>query len=246
MDAHERIVFSLDGFTDVWEAVEALNALGPLAKGGIVKIKGLLDRHGTDALVPFLHHGYRPFVDFKVHDTPDAAAERAVIWRGAGAEFFTVHASGRDEMVRKCVEAGGMTMKIIAVTVLTSFDRTDAMHVFGASVSKMVGNLAWGASCAGAHGIVASPRDMSAIDELKKYNRFSLPVFTPAVRPLWAAKNDQSRIATPAEAIKAGADYLIIGRPIFKPPTEIGGPKEAFARIVEEIKSAHAQPQGPS
>lgn len=246
MKPHERIILSLDGFTNVQQALWAVKKIG--IEGAIVKANDLLDRFGFRAVDLFMEHGLRVFADMKIHEIPTTAARRTARWKDAGAEFLTVHASGRDEMMKACVEAAGDKMKILAVTVLTSFTDSDARHIFGCSAEHMTGNLAYSAFLAGVHGIIASPKDLAseAMPDLKKNGLLPPLVVTPGVRPVWAAKNDQERTATPAEAIRAGADYLVIGRPIFKPPPAVGSPAEAFARITEEIKSAENQPQGPS
>ena len=96
-------------------------------------------------------------------------------------------------------------------------------------------DLAYLAQESGLDGVIASPQEIHAIRE---YCQPEFLVVTPGVRPLWAAVGDQKRVMTPGEAIKAGADYLVIGRPITKPPAEIGGPVEAAKRIAEEIALA--------
>lgn len=236
MKPHERIILSLDGFITLYKALAAVNDIG--IKGTIVKANDLLDEYGARAAEFFAANGFRLFADVKILDIPTTAARRTKRWRDAGAEFLTVHASGGGGMMEACVEAAGDKMKILAVTVLTSFTNSDASHIFGCTAEHMAGNLAYSAYLAGVHGIIASPKDLASpgMCHLKKSGLLPPLIITPGVRPEWAAKNDQERTATPAEAISVGADYLVIGRPIFNPPPEIGSPAEAFARIVEEIK----------
>src|SRR3989344_147404 len=232
---HERIILSLDGFADIHAALAAVRRIG--VTGTIVKLKALCDEWGGLAVRMFCDEGFRPFVDFKIYDTEDGVEERVAVWRDAGAQFFSVHASGHDKMMKKCVEVAGDKMKILAVTVPTSFSHTASMHVFGRSPQHMVTELAASARTAGVHGLIASPQEAAVLREYaQKGNWIPCPlIVTPGVRPLWAAKNDQERVATPADAIRDGADYLVVGRPIFKPPSEIGTPYDAFQRIVHEI-----------
>ena len=237
MNPRDRIILSLDGFKSFEGALVSLEGLS--VPGAIVKVKALADGAGIFVAQTLANKGYRPFVDFKVYDTPDAAAERVAVWRDAGAEFFTIHASGHGEMMKKCIDAAGEKMKIIAVTVLTSFDAAASTDVFGFSPRTAVLALARIARRAGIHGIVASPEEVAMLRKSAGWeDGATTAIFTPGIRPAWAQKNDQKRTATPAEAIRAGADYLIIGRPIFNPPPEIGSPTEAFGRIVSEVESA--------
>ncbi len=244
MEPQERIILALDGFTTIGEALTAVRAIG--IPGIIVKMNDLLDEYGASAVGVFKEKGYRVFADMKVHDIPDTAARRTARWRNAGADFLTVHASGHDEMMKRCVAEAGDKMKILAVTVLTSFDHTVAMHVFGSAPQYMVTELAASARVAGVAGLIISPQELRALRGYAFASNWSPQplMVTPGVRPAWAAKNDQKRTATPAKAIRDGADHLVIGRPIWKPPPEIGSPKEAFARIVDEIRGA--LPQGQS
>ena len=95
--------------------------------------------------------------------------------------------------------------------------------------------MAWLAQDAKLDGVIASPQEIQVI---RSYTEPNFLVVTPGVRPLWAATGDQKRVMTPGEAIKAGANYLVIGRPITQPPAEIGGPVEAAKKIAEEITAA--------
>src|SRR3989344_1902637 len=159
MEPYERIILSLDGFKTIDEAARAMQGLGHEAHGSIIKMKALLDVYGRIAVTVMHDLGYRVFVDLKIHDTPDAAAERVAVWRDAGAEFSTVHASGHDEMMKKCVKAAGEKMKIVAVTVLTSFDHTASMHVSGRAQRIIVAEFAVRACLSGVHGSVASSQE---------------------------------------------------------------------------------------
>jgi orotidine-5'-phosphate decarboxylase len=149
---------------------------------------------------------------------------------------------------------------VLGVTVLTSLDYQDLvkMRIMSPAdttvpkeiaeagktdkIQKFVHNLALLAKESGLDGVIASPQEVRTICGYgvpRDYPRLPLDflVVTPGVRPFWAAAGDQKRVMTPGEAIKAGADYLVIGRPITQPPKEIGGPVEAAKKIVEEIEA---------
>jgi orotidine-5'-phosphate decarboxylase len=124
----------------------------------------------------------------------------------------------------------------MGVTVLTSINNEECVSIFGNdSVTKVI-QFAHRLVDAGADGIICSAQEVVFLDKYPQFGNFIK--ITPGVRPVWAAVGDQKRIMTPAEAIKAGADYLVIGRPITQPPAEIGGPVEAAKRIAEEIAGA--------
>ena len=235
MKPEERIIIALDGFKDLDEAKVAIKGIG--VPGITVKMNDLLDKHGEEAVKVFKDLGYKVFADRKVLDITDTARRITGRYRDARADFLTVHASGYDEMMKECVESAGEDMKILAVTVLTSLDHTASMHVFGKTSENAVLNFAFSAYMSGAHGVITSPQELEALRGYRKESNGCVPelLVVPGVRPKWAEKNDQKRVATPAEAIRDGADYLVIGRPILKPPPEIGSPRKAFWRIVEEI-----------
>lgn len=150
--------------------------------------------------------------------------------------MFNVHASASIEGMKEAVANKG-AMKALAVTVLTTFDEKDVEHIYGqtSSVFKVM-QFARDAAQAGMDGIVCSPKELMALRHAQLPKGF-LKV-TPGVRPDWAFQDDQKRVMTPAEAIRAGADYLVIGGPIRKPPAEIGTPVDAAKRIAEEIAEA--------
>ena len=149
---------------------------------------------------------------------------------------LTVRASGGSAMLRAAVEAanglGERPLKIVAVTVLTSLNDSDLETVgqIGA-VSDQVLNLARLAEASGLSGVVCSPWEVNALRSEMKED-FALVV--PGVRPEWAGEDDQKRVMTPGEAVAAGADYLVIGRPITRAPDPVG----AARRIIDEMIAA--------
>lgn len=176
--------------------------------------------------------GKKVFVDLKMHDIGNTVARGVESVAKLGATFLTVHAY--PQTMKAAVEArAGSSLKILAVTVLTSYDDGD-LHVAGyrLSVSDLVEARAQQAQAIGVDGIVCSPEEAAA---LRKIVGHQMDLVTPGIRPAGAATGDQKRIMTPARAIAAGADYLVVGRPVM----ESSDPKAAADAIVAEI--AHAK-----
>jgi len=148
--------------------------------------------------------------------------------------MFNVHASAGIEAMMSAVANKGQAL-VLAVTVLTSLEENNANLIFGGPSKARVLQFARDAKLAGCDGIICSPQELELLGKQKELG--GLLKITPGVRPEWASAGDQKRIMTPAEAIKAGATALVIGRPITKPPTEIGSPVDAAKRIAEEISA---------
>ena len=174
------------------------------------------------------------FVDLKLHDIGNTVARGVVSVAKLGATFLTVHAYS--QTMKAAVEArAGSGLKILAVTVLTSYDDGD-LHAAGyrLNVSDLVEARARQAQVLGVDGLVSSPQEAAG---LRKIVGHQMNLVTPGIRPAGAATGDQKRIMTPARAIAAGADYLVVGRPI----TEAADPKAAADAIQAEIKQALAK-----
>ncbi len=177
--------------------------------------------------------GGKVMYDGKFHDIPNTVKGASAALPD-GVEMFTIHASGGLKMIRAAMsdaEAG-----VLVVTVLTSLSEEHAHLIYGVPSKAKVIEFAIWADLAEVDGMVCSPQELTILRE-EEFNE-SLLLVTPGIRPTWAVKGDQKRITTPAEAIKMGADYLVIGRPITQPPKEIGSPVEAAKRIAEEIAEA--------
>ncbi len=200
------------------------------------------------------------FWDGKFKDIPATIAGATKAVARINIKMFNVHCFGGPAMMKKAREVADEVAKsqsghrplILGVTLLTSLDYQDLVEmrlmenlniadpkeladIKGGRIKSLVQNLARLAQENGLDGAIASPQEIQAIRE---YCQPEFLVITPGVRPLWAATGDQKRVMTPGEAIKAGASYLVIGRPITQPPAEIGGPVEAAKRIAEEIGTA--------
>lgn len=193
--------------------------LGMLTGGGLALARELKDEHGK-----------RIFLDMKLFDI-GATVEAAV--RGLASfdlDFLTVH--GDPHVVRAAKEgAAGSQMKILGVTVLTSLDRADldAAMIAPGDIHDITVERAARAFEAGADGIIASPREAAAIRALPQ--AAGRLIVTPGVRPAGAALGDQKRVETPAAAIAAGADHIVVGRPIW----QAADPRKAAQAIVAEL-----------
>jgi orotidine-5'-phosphate decarboxylase len=193
--------------------------LGMLTGGGLALAMELKDERGK-----------RVFLDMKLFDI-GATVEAAV--RGLAQfdlDYLTVH--GDPHVVRAAREgAAGSGLRILAVTILTSLDRSDldAALIRAGAVSDLVVERAARAFEAGAHGVIASPQEAALIRALPEAS--GRLIVTPGVRPAGSDPGDQKRIATPAEAIAAGADHVVVGRPIHRAPD----PRAAAEAVVAEI-----------
>src|ERR1700710_547206 len=175
--------------------------------------------------------GKRVFVDLKLHDIGNTVARGVESIAMLGATFLTVHAY--PQTMKAAVEArAGSDLKILAVTVLTSYDDADlAAAGYRLGVSELVEARARQAQALGVDGLVCSPEEAAS---LRKIVGDRMKLVTPGIRPAGAATGDQKRIMTPARGIAAGADYLVVGRPIL----EAADPKAAADAIVAEIAQA--------
>ena len=175
--------------------------------------------------------GKQVFVDLKLHDIGNTVARGVESVAKLGATFLTVHAY--PQTMKAAVEArAGSNLKILAVTVLTSYDDGD-LHAAGyrLNVSDLVEARAQQAQVLGVDGLVSSPEEAAA---LRKIVGHQMNLVTPGIRPVGTSSDDQKRIMTPARAIAAGADYLVVGRPI----TGAVDPKAAADAIQKEIAQA--------
>src|SRR4051794_5615052 len=171
------------------------------------------------------------FADLKLHDISNTVTRGVESVAALGATFLTVHAY--PQTMKAAVEGrAGSGLKILAVTVLTSYDDGD-LHAAGyrLSVADLVEARAQQAQVLGVNGIVCSPEEAAAV---RKIVGHQMDLVTPGIRPVGAEVGDQKRIMTPARAIAAGADYLVVGRPIL----EASDPKAAADAIVAEIAQA--------
>jgi orotidine-5'-phosphate decarboxylase len=181
------------------------------------------------------------FLDLKFHDIPNTVsrAVHAISTSAAGrVRMLTLHCNGGSAMMHAAaaaVQAIPQRPLLLGVTVLTSMDQHVLDSELGVErlLEKQALHLALLAQKSGLDGVIASPRECAII---KQACGADFLVVTPGVRPAWASHGDQRRSTTPAEAVRAGADYLVIGRPITAAPAAMGGPSGAVARIAEELQ----------
>lgn len=193
---------------------------------------------GAETISYLRSQGKAVFLDLKLHDIPNTVAQSARVLTGLGAAMFNIHAAGGLAMMKAAARAVAEAAerlkverpKLIAVTVLTSMDDAE-WSALGHTVpiAAQVARLARLTKEAGLDGVVASPREASLI---RRECGPEFLIVTPGVRPVGSASNDQSRVATPAGALAAGASHLVIGRPITAAPD----PRAAAAAILAEME----------
>ena len=227
----DRLIVALD-LADVAAAQAMIARLGDSVT--FYKIGYQLAYAGGLPLVRQLaSSGKKVFADLKLHDIGNTVARGVESLAQLGATFLTVHAY--PQTMKAAVEARtGSNLKILAVTVLTSYDDGD-LHAAGyrLGVSDLVEARAQQAQVLGIDGLVCSPEEATA---LRKIVGHQMSLVTPGIRPSGSASGDQKRIMTPARAIAAGSDYLVVGRPVM----QAADPKAAAEAIVAEIEQALA------
>lgn len=175
--------------------------------------------------------GKQVFLDWKLHDIGATVERAARALAGAGGDLLTVH--GEPQVMAAAVRGcEGSGLKILAVTVLTSLTDADLHEIgYAEGARALVERRIRQAIAAGCQGVVASPQEAELA---RRIGGPDFLVVTPGVRPDWSAKNDQARVATPAEALKAGASHIVCGRPI----TAAQDPRAAALRVAQEMATA--------
>lgn len=228
---------------DVDTAAQALHLVEQLrGTVGMFKVgKQLFTAAGPDVVRRIIAMGERVFLDLKFHDIPNTVAKAGIEAARLGVSIFNVHALGGAKMLRQTVEAVTEAAErermprplILGVTVLTSHTPESLREVgIEKDLAAEVVTLARLCEAAGIDGVVASPQEIVPIRDAVKSSNFI--VLTPGVRPAGAALNDQSRVMTPREAVRAGANFLVVGRPI----TAAVDPAAAARKILQEIEPA--------
>ncbi len=183
--------------------------------------------------------GVKLFLDLKLHDIPNTVADASRAAVSMGVDMFNLHIGGGMKMMRAAVEAahdeadriGILPPILLGVTILTSLDEDEMREIYGTerSIRDQVVHMAEMAKSAGLDGVVASPLEIGVIRDRCGGN---FTVVTPGVRPEWFGRGDQRRVMTPSQALRAGADYIVVGRPIYASDD----PREAAFKIIEEIE----------
>jgi orotidine-5'-phosphate decarboxylase len=231
LDPRERLIVALDVAT-VDAAAKLVERLGPAVS--FYKIGYQLGfAGGLEFARDLVGAGSQVFIDMKLHDIGNTVARGVESIARLGASFLTVHAY--PQTMHAAVEArAGSKLRLLAVTVLTSYDDADlAAAGYDFTVAELAAERAEQASDIGIDGLVCSAEEAA---RLRSLIRPSMALVTPGIRPAGASAGDQKRIMTPRAAIRAGADYLVVGRPI----VEAADPKAAADAIVAEITAAQA------
>jgi orotidine-5'-phosphate decarboxylase len=228
--AKDKIIVPLD-VPAKSAARELIKAIG--GKVGFFKVGDQLFIAAGPAIVEEIQaSGARVFLDLKFHDIPNTVRRAVESACALGVDMLTVHLSGGREMCEAAVVGRGISkILILGVTVLTSLsDEALAEVGFRTSVQDEVLLLADLAKHVGITGLVASPQELVALRE-RFGSLFTMVI--PGIRPTWSEAGDQKRTLTPRQAVDAGADYLVIGRPITASPD----PQSAVQRIIDELES---------
>ncbi|MCA1573258.1 MAG: orotidine-5'-phosphate decarboxylase [Acidobacteria bacterium] len=238
LTSKDKLIVALD-VDSPRQALALVNTLRDLV--GMFKIGSqLFTEAGPKIVSEIASSGKGVFLDLKFHDIPNTVSCAAVAATRLGVSIFNVHASGGREMMRRTADAvsevamiqGLKRPSVIAVTVLTSSDATMLSEVgIGSEPETQVRRLSLLAEASGMDGVVASPHEVAVVRSTVMSCGFL--IVTPGVRPAAAALDDQKRVMTPAQAIRAGADYIVVGRPI----TSAKDPGESAGQILEEMES---------
>ncbi len=235
----EKIIVALDVET-ADEARKIIDEIG--GEVGAFKIGlQLFTAAGASFVRELVAQNVKIFLDVKFHDIPNTVAKASVEVARLGVWMFNIHALGGSEMMRRTVENVReicdreklVQPKIIGVTILTSSNQETLREVgIEREIDSQVVNLAQLTAKCGLDGVVASPLEIGKIRQNVEKKDFL--IVTPGIRPNFATNDDQKRVMTPGEAVRSGADYLVIGRPI----THSDDKLSAVKQILEEIESA--------
>ncbi len=227
---HNPIIVALD-VESAQEAREMVNRLGHLVDFYKVGME-LYAASGMEMVRELTGQGKKVFLDLKMYDIPETVKRAVAQVSRSGATFLTVHAVG--STMRAAVEGREGNLQLLAVTVLTSFGPEDLRELgYTCDASELVATRTKQAMAAGVQGIVTSPLEVATVRSLTGPEAI---LVTPGVRSAGKALGDQKRVATPGDAIRNGADYLVMGRQI----TRAADPKAEAARVLEEIEDARS------
>lgn len=227
----KRLIVALDVQTSE-EAAIYVRHLWPTVTNYKIGLE-LFISEGSEAVKKVKGGRGEVFLDLKFFDIPNTMAAAVNVSLALKPFMITVHALAGPSAMKECVKAARKiksTAKLLAVTILTSFDSSELRKSqIAGPVEKTVLRLAASAIDAGMDGVVASPRE---VPKLRKKFGDKILIVTPGIRPKWAKKNDQKRAATPYQAIKNGADYIVVGRPI----VQSSDPAKAAKMVIDEIE----------
>jgi orotidine-5'-phosphate decarboxylase len=235
IDAKDRLIFALDVPTkeQARALIQSLDGVASFFKIGIELYAGC----GLDLVDELVQSNKKVFLDLKYYDVPETVKRAVELVAARGASFLTIHGNGK--IVERAVAGrGNANLKLLAVTVLTSLDNDDMKDLgFGCAVRDLVMLRAKKAMEAGCDGVITSPQETAGVSDLAKQNKRTGQEFlivTPGIRPKNSSHDDHKRSSTPGDAIKNGADYLVIGRPI----RESANPGQTAKDIIAEMQAA--------
>ncbi|HEV7242218.1 MAG TPA: orotidine-5'-phosphate decarboxylase [Thermoanaerobaculia bacterium] len=226
MQPHDRLVVAVDlsARDEILRLVDTLHGSVGVFKIGLQAFVA----NGPEIVRDVVARGERVFLDLKIHDIPNTARHAVAEAAFLGASIATVHIAGGESMLRAC---NHHTLLVLGVTVLTSLTETDLVQIgFGGTAVDNAVRLARLAQGSGLRGVVASPLE---IERIREACGKDFVILTPGIRPKGSDVGDQQRVMTPGEAVRAGADYIVVGRPI----TGAADPRSAARRVVEEMSA---------
>jgi orotidine-5'-phosphate decarboxylase len=229
-DCREKLIVALD-FANVSEAEALVLRLGGTV--GFYKIGlELAYAGGLPLAEKLIREGKKVFLDLKLHDIPNTVTRATAQIAKLGASFLTIHAYPQT-MAAARLGAGGAHLKLLAVTVMTSFDDRDLIEAgYGFGVKDLVARRAAQAKSLGMDGLILSGEELVST---RKTVGSEMVLVTPGIRPAGAEIGDQKRVMTPAAAIAAGADHLVIGRPITAAPDPLAVAKAVLNEIASGL-----------
>jgi orotidine-5'-phosphate decarboxylase len=232
----ERLIVALD-VSDLEQVKELVRILAP--EVGMFKVGKQLFTCAGPQVVHLIHElGGEIFLDLKFHDIPNTVAKAAIEATRLGVKMFNVHASGSLEMMhvtvkevrRVCRQENHNRPIMLAVTVLTSLDQNDLKKLgVAGGIADQVVRLALLTREAGMDGVVASPHEVA---DIRAACGLRFVIVTPGIRPAGGKRDDQRRFMTPAEAVRSGVDYIVVGRPVI----EAKDPVQSVRDIVAEME----------
>jgi orotidine-5'-phosphate decarboxylase len=226
----DRLIIALD-VDSASQAQQIVQAVGESASTFKVG-KQLFTAEGPQIVRDLVAAGKKVFLDLKFHDIPNTVASAVKQATQLKVTMLTVHASGGSKMLKAAADAAGNSTLVLAVTVLTSLSDSDLSEIgIAGNVQAQVLRLGALARANGIRGLVASAHEAR---ELRRELGDDFAIVTPGVRPAGTDKGDQARVVTPADALRAGASHIVVGRPI----TAAANPAQAAREILRELEGA--------